>query len=113
MTEPELPQSKRQLHPLPKGLVELYGLLAVLFVLVPEWMADSALFSFSRKRTGSNLPPASAAWRKLPELRLANMDLAELRLLARELRIRGYASLGRDRLSARLLARLKRRKALW
>jgi len=113
MTEPELPQSKRQLHPLPKGLVELYGLLAVLFVLVPEWMADSALFSFSRKRTGSNLPPASAAWRKLPELRLANMDLAELRLLARELRIRGYASLGRDRLTARLLARLKRRKALW
>ena len=29
----------RRLHPLPRGLVELYGLLAVLFVLVPEWMA--------------------------------------------------------------------------
>ena len=33
----------RQLHPLPKGLVELYGLMAVLFVLVPEWMAGGAL----------------------------------------------------------------------
>jgi hypothetical protein len=28
-------------------------------------------------------------------------------------RLRGYASLGRDRLTARLLARLKRRKAIW
>ena len=107
------PDGKRQLHPLPRGLVELYGLLAVLFVLVPEWMAGSALFGFSSNRTGSNLPPASAAWRKLPELRLANMTLAELRLMARQLRLRGYASLGRDRLTARLLARLKRRKALW
>ena len=111
--EPEQPQAKRQLHPLPKGLVELYGLLAVLFVLVPEWMAGSALFGFASNRTGSELPPAAAAWRKLPELRLANMTLAELRLLARQLRLRGYASLGRDRLTARLLARLKRRKANW
>ena len=110
--EPEQPQTKRQLHPLPKGLVELYGLLAVLFVLVPEWMAGGALFGFSSNRTGSSLPPAAAAWRKLPELRLANMDLAELRLLARKLRLWGYASLNRDRLTARLLTRLKRRKAL-
>ena len=113
VTEPKPSPAKRQLHPLPKGLVELYGLLAVLFVLVPEWMAGSALFSFTSNRNGSNLPPAAAAWRKLPELRLANMNLAELRMLARELRLRGYASLGRDRLTARLLARLKRRKALW
>jgi len=27
-------------HPVPAGLVQLYGLLAVLFVLLPEWMAD-------------------------------------------------------------------------
>jgi hypothetical protein len=40
----------RPLHPLPKGLVELYGLLAVLFVLVPEWMAGGALLSFSANR---------------------------------------------------------------
>jgi hypothetical protein len=113
VTEPEPSQSRRQLHPLPKGLVELYGLIAVLFVLVPEWMAGSALFGFSSNRTGSNLPPAAAAWRKLPELRLANMDLVELRLLAKSMGLRGYARLGRDRLTARLLARLKRRKALW
>lgn len=107
------PGSKpRQLHPLPKGLVELYGLLAVLFVLVPEWMAGGALVGFTGNREGSDLPAASAAWQKLPELRLAGMGVAELRLLARQLRIPGYARLGRDRLTGVLIRRLKRRKAL-
>jgi hypothetical protein len=116
VTEPDLSQPEptpRQLHPLPKGLVELYGLLAVLFVLVPEWMAGGALLSFKGNRRGADLPAASAAWQKLPELRLAAMGVGELRLLARQLHIQGYASLGRNRLSARLIRRLKRRKALW
>lgn len=104
--------SRRRLHPLPKGLVELYGLLAVLFVLVPEWMATGALQGWSDNREGSDLPPSAAAWKRLPELRLASMNLAELRLLAKNLGLWGYASLSRDRLSARLLRRLKRRKAL-
>ena len=49
------------------------------------------------------------------------MGLGDLRLLARDQGIRGYAGLGRDRLSARLIRRLKPqqkpqqkpRKALW
>lgn len=106
------PDGKRQLHPLPKGLVELYGLLAVLFVLVPEWMAGSVLSGFRDQRNGQLLAPASAAWRRLPELRLAGMSLAELRLLARQLRLPGYAGLSRQQLAARLLKRLRRRKAL-
>ena len=120
MTEPDLPDrevsqtdlQRRQLHPLPKGLIELYGLLAVLFVLVPEWMAGGALQGLPGRRRGADLPAASAAWQKLPELRLASMDVAGLRLLARSLRIPGYASLSRDRLSGGLIRRLKRRKAL-
>ena len=39
--EPEQqPQEQPHHHPVPSGLVRLYGLLAVLFVLLPEWMAD-------------------------------------------------------------------------
>ena len=116
MTEPPLRQRQsrhRQLHPLPKGLVELYGLLAVLFVLVPEWMAGGALLGFSGSRRGSDLPAAAAAWQKLPELRLASMGIAELRQLARQQRLAGYAGLSREQLSRRLIQRLKRRKALW
>jgi hypothetical protein len=108
MEEENLPQ-RRQLHPLPKGLVELYGLLAVLFVLVPEWMAGGALAGFREGREGSELPATTGAWQRLPELRLATMGMARLRLLARHHRIRGYASLSRDRLTVRLLRRLRRR----
>lgn len=110
MTPPDDPDGRRPrpLHPLPRGLVELYGLLAVLFVLIPEWMAGGALIGFRESREGAELPLPTGAWRRLPELRLATMGLAELRRLARSERIAGYAGLNRERLSARLLKRLKR-----
>ncbi len=104
---PSADREQRQLHPLPRGLVELYGLLAVLFVLVPEWMAGGALFGFRESREGSDLPLASAAWRRVPELRLAAMGMAELRQLAASMGLRGYSRLGRERLNASLLQRLK------
>ena len=114
---PPSPEGSRQLHPLPRGLVELYGLLAVLFVLVPEWMAGGALLSFREVRRGSELPVTAHAWRRVPELRLASLTMAGLRTLAREERIRGYAAMGRDRLTQRLLKTLGRRrqpaKPLW
>lgn len=98
----------RQLHPLPRGLVELYGLLAVLVVLVPEWLASGALQGLTGQRAGELLPPSSQAWQRLPELRLASMSLAELRLLAKSLRLWGYGRLRREQLSGRLLRRLQR-----
>ena len=106
-SSPEQRPAPRQLHPLPKGLVELYGLLAVLFVLVPEWMAGGALVGFKEARDGSQLPVTTSAWRRVPELRLAAMGLAELRRLAKALGVPGYASLRRDRLTIRLLQRLQ------
>ncbi|MEB3172236.1 MAG: hypothetical protein VKL97_00050 [Cyanobacteriota bacterium] len=103
----------KPLHPLPKGLVELYGFLAVLVVLIPEWMASGALQQLIAQPGRDSLPAQTRAWRRLPELRLASMSLAELRLMARQLRLGGYSGLGRDRLSARLLQRIRRRKELW
>jgi hypothetical protein len=111
-SSPASGQQPRQLHPLPRGLVELYGLLAVLVVLVPEWMASGALQGLASQRRGQLLPPSSQAWQRLPELRLASMTLAELRQLAAELRLGGYGRLSRDGLSIRLLRRLGGRKAL-
>ena len=116
--EPPAPLERtRQLHPLPRGLVELYGLLAVLFVLVPEWMAGGALFSFREGRRGSELPVTTQAWQRVPELRLASLTMAGLRQLAREERITGYSALARDRLTQRLLKKLGRPrqplKTLW
>lgn len=100
----------RQLHPLPPGLVELYGLLAVLFVLVPEWMAGGALFGFREGRRGSELPAPSGAWKRLPELRLASLNLAELRQLASQQHLQGYGRQSRAQLTQRLLRRLQARR---
>jgi hypothetical protein len=108
---PDEPEPRR-LHPLPRGLVELYGLLAVLFVLVPEWIAEGALLGWRDRRSGADLPPATRAWQTLPELRLASMSLAELRQLAARAGLKHYGRLRRERLTSRLLRRLKRGKVL-
>jgi hypothetical protein len=92
---------------LPKGLVELYGLIAVLVVLIPEWLADGTL-ALNERPSRSAMPMTSRAWRTLPELQLASMTLNELRLLARDLRLWGYSSDPRNELTERLLKRSKR-----
>ena len=104
------PKPQRQLHPLPRGLVELYGLLAVLFVLVPEWMADGALSGLRQSRDGSLLPMPTSAWQRIPELRLAAMNLRELRQLAKQLRLWRYSSLNREQLSSSLLRKIQARR---
>lgn len=107
--EPEAdPEQRRQFHPLPPGLVELYGLLAVLVVLMPEWLAGGALRGLNLGGETADLPAPSMAWQRIPELRLATMNLADLRLLARQQKIVGYTRLGRQDLSQRLLRRLKK-----
>ena len=110
MSDDLTPRPVKPLHPLPKGLVELYGLLAVLMVLVPEWIAGGALAGLQESQDGEPLPATSAAWRRVPELLLASMSLVQLRQLAQGLRLRGYAGMGRERLNSKLLKRLKRRR---
>lgn len=104
------PDGKRQLHPLPRGLVELYGLLAVLFVLVPEWMAGGAMGTLPEGGSGSALPVRSSAWSRIPELHLATLSLREMRLLAREEHLWGYSRLSRQALNDQLLFRLRGRE---
>jgi hypothetical protein len=87
--------------------VELYGLIAVLVVLIPEWLADGTL-ALNERPSRSAMPMTSRAWRTLPELQLASMTLYELRLLARDLRLWGYSSDNRDKLTNRLLKRSTR-----
>ncbi|CAI8176898.1 MAG: Uncharacterised protein [Prochlorococcus marinus str. MIT 9215] len=108
MPSPSTPRQRRKLHPLPKGLVELYGLIAVLVVLIPEWLAEGTL-NMDISNGEKQLPLRTRAWQTLPELRLAAMNMKDLRQLARHLKVWGYASESRDQLSKRLLRRLKRR----
>ena len=56
---------QRSLHPLPRGVVELYGLIAVLVVLIPEWLADGTI-SIGQATGPETLPMRSRAWRTVP-----------------------------------------------
>ena len=98
----------RQLHPLPRGLVEVYGLIAVLVVLIPEWIADGTL-SIGGRASQDPLPMSGPAWKAIPELQLAALSLADLRRFAARMKLIGYATDSRDRLTRRLLRRMKRR----
>ena len=110
VSSPQDSTEQRRLHPLPRGLVELYGLIAVLVVLIPEWMAEGTL-NLDPSGAEASLPMRSRAWRSLPELRLAAMTMAELRFLAHEMMLFHYAMDSRDALTARLLRRLRRHRS--
>ncbi|HRD41374.1 MAG TPA: hypothetical protein PLI52_01235 [Prochlorococcaceae cyanobacterium AMR_MDS_5431] len=95
--------SSRQLDPLPKGLLRLYGLIAILAVLIPEWVAGSTLRVFPDNWEGCQLPLLSYGWYDCPELRLATMTICQLRILAGQTGLRNYSHLNRERLVAHLL----------
>lgn len=93
---------RRQLDPLPRGIVELYSLIAVLVVLIPEWLAEGTLL-LNPTDASELLQINCRAWRRLPELWLAGMPIRDLRQLAQERGILGYAANGREELTRQLL----------
>ncbi len=99
---------QQPLHPLPKGLVEFYALLAVVFVLVPEWLANTALENLDITK-GERLRLRSRTWQWDPELMLGAMTMAQLRQLARQQGLWGYSREHRDRLVRRLLRNFRKK----
>ena len=69
-----------------------------------------ALVKMRAGRDGSELPMTTSAWQRIPELRLASMNLRELRDLARALRLWGYSSLNREQLTSSLLRKIQARR---
>ena len=100
-------KSQKKLTPLPKGVVRLYGLLAILLVLIPEWIAELTI-SLRNGNTLDQLPKITSAWEEMPELKLSTMTLRELRNLALKLRIQDYARDRKNILTAKILKRINR-----
>ena len=103
----DLENPQQSLHPLPKSLVEFYALLAVVLVLVPEWLANTAMENLDMTK-GERLRLRSRPWRWDPELMLGAMTMAQLRELASKQGIRGYSREHRDRLVRLLLRNFRR-----
>ncbi len=88
--------------------MEFYALLAVVLVLVPEWLANTALENLDITK-GERLRLRSRQWQWDPELMLGAMTMAQLRRLARQQRLWGYSREPRDRLVRRLLRNFRRK----
>ena len=97
------------LNPPSKTLIKLYGFLAILLVIIPEWLAEVTL-GIENRSHNSGLPEKDIAWKTNPELRISIMSIKELRELAMQLRIQGYARESKDFLKIRILKKMKKNK---
>ncbi len=77
-------------------MVQLYGVLAVLTVLIPELIATFTL-SLNSSSQEDSLPS------------LSTMTLLELRKIGKELKLLGYSSENKKSLSKRIAKRLGRK----
>ncbi len=96
---------KKELEPIPNALVQFYAILAILLVLIPEWLAEGFLI-INSSRSEEILPEQDIVWSTQPELQLTGMNIYELRHLAMSLHLHGYASESRNALSRRLLRKI-------
>ena len=99
------------LIPPSKALIKIYGFLAILLVIIPEWLAEVTL-GIENSSHNSGLPQKDIEWKTNPELRISIMNIKELRELAMQLKLRGYARESKDLLKIRILKKMKRNKTV-
>ncbi len=76
---------------LEKARINLFNILAILIVIVPEYIAE-LIYSIEVSQHKSILQNEGDAWENEIELRLSKMNIYELRLMAKKLSIHGYSN---------------------
>lgn len=97
-----------QTEPVSTQLMTIYAGLAIVLVLIPEWMAE-LIIAFNNSSHKKQLPTSTSAWENVPELKLASMSFYELRKLAINLKIKGYSSDTKSDLAKSLLTVISRK----
>ncbi len=90
-----------------KFIINLYSLLAILIVVIPESIAELML-TLKNKSQNEGLEENNDIWESIPELKLSTMNMKGLREMARNLNIKEYARDNRKILSERLIKKLSR-----
>ena len=103
------PTQRRKLNLMPRGIVHFYGFLAVLIVLIPEWIAEWTL-SVTNNSYKGKFERDKAIGGENTEFLISSLNLSELRNLAKDLKILGYSYETRETLSKRLLKRLRKER---
>ena len=93
---------------LEKARINLYNILAILIVIIPEYIAE-LIYTFEATQHNETLPNEGEAWQKDIELRLSKMNIHELRLMAKRLSIHGYSNENRNSLIKRITRKSKKR----
>jgi len=96
---------KRQIE---KAKINIYNILAILIVIIPEFFAE-LIYTIEASQHTSSIPEEGEAWETNTELKLSKMNIYELRLMAKRLHIYGYSSDNRNILIRRIERNLKRR----
>ena len=91
-----------------KARINLYNILAVLIVIIPEFFAE-LIYTIEVSQHKNVLPNEGEEWEINTELKLSKMNIYELRLMAKDLRIHGYSCDNRNSLIRRIERRYKNR----
>ena len=94
-----------------KARINLYNILAVLIVIIPEFFAE-LIYTIEVSQHKNILPNEGEAWENDTELKLSKMNIYELRSTAKKLRIHGYSSDNRN-LLIRRIARKTNKRIKW
>ena len=93
---------------LEKARINIYNILAILIVIIPEFFAE-LIYTMEVSQSKGILPNEGIAWETNTELKLSKMNIYELRLMAKQLRIHGYSCDNRISLIKRIEKRSKKR----
>ena len=84
-----------------KARINLYNILAILIVIIPEFFAE-LIYTVEISQHKEILPNEGDEWVNNTELKLSKMNIYELRLMAKKLRILGYSCDNRNSLIRRI-----------
>ncbi len=93
---------------LEKARINLYNVLAILIVIIPEFFAE-LIYSIEESQHKTTLPIEGEAWEINTELKLSKMNMCELRLMAKQLKIFGYSNENRNSLIRRIKRKSNKR----
>jgi len=101
-------ENKKLEKNLEKARINIYNILAILIVIIPEFFAE-LIYTLEVSQHKNILPNEGDAWKNNTELKLSKMNIYELRLMAKELGIYGYSSDNRNSLLRRIERKSKKR----
>ena len=93
---------------LERARINLYNILAILIVIIPEYIAE-LIYTIEISQYKGILPNEGDAWENDTELKLSKMNIYELRLMAKRLSIHGYSNENRNSLIKRINRKSKKR----